>query len=69
MLDLARARIGPVVRGLFPAREHDIVLGVLERSIVLLTPHNIDLLLAETTWPGLPPPGSPATPGREVADT
>ncbi|KYF70873.1 hypothetical protein BE15_30675 [Sorangium cellulosum] len=52
LLELTRARIEPMVRGLFPAREHDAVLGVLESSIVFLTPHNIETLLAEVTWPG-----------------
>ncbi|WP_437840100.1 hypothetical protein [Sorangium sp. So ce1153] len=52
LIELARARIEPMVRGLFPAREHDIVLAILERAIVFLTPHNIEALLAETSSPG-----------------
>jgi hypothetical protein len=45
-----RGRIEPMVRGLFPRVEQDTVLATLERSVVFLTPHNIEDLLVNCTW-------------------
>ena len=47
---LTRQRVEPMVRGLFPTTEHDPVLQILERSVVVLTPENIASVLRETTW-------------------
>lgn len=33
----ARRKLAPMVRGLFPRKEHKIVLGVVERSLIFLT--------------------------------
>ena len=33
----ARNKLAPMVRGLFPRKEHDLVLGVVEQSIIVLT--------------------------------
>jgi hypothetical protein len=47
----ARAKVAPMVRGLFPRREQDIVLAVLDRSVVFLTKENIDEVLTGAQWP------------------
>lgn len=46
----ARAKLGPMVRGLFSRREQEPVLKVLERSVVFLTPANIASILGEERW-------------------
>jgi hypothetical protein len=46
-----RAKVAPMVRGLFPAREQDAVLKLLERSIVFLTPASILPVLRRRVWP------------------
>ena len=40
-----RAKVEPMVRGLFPRVEQDAVLGMLERSVVFVTTANIERLL------------------------
>ena len=45
-----RAKVAPMVRGLFPGHEQETVLAVLERSVVFLTPDTIDAVLLTTTW-------------------
>jgi len=45
MVAYTRAKISPMVRGLFPRVEQDTVLAVLERSVVVLTPANIEGVL------------------------
>jgi hypothetical protein len=45
-----RAKVEPMVRGLFPARERDPVLALLERSVVFLTPGDIERVLRETSF-------------------
>jgi hypothetical protein len=47
---LTRAKVEPMVRGLFPHVEHDRVLATLERSAVFLAPSNIETLLRTTQW-------------------
>lgn len=42
---LTRRKVEPMVRGLFPTVEQDVVLAVLERSVVFLTRENIEGLL------------------------
>lgn len=46
---LARRRVEPMVRGLFPRVEQDRVLEVLEKSVVFLTAANIEEVLVENT--------------------
>jgi hypothetical protein len=45
-----RARVAPMVQGLFPARECEAVLRLLERSVVFLTSVNVERILADQTW-------------------
>jgi hypothetical protein len=42
---LTRAKVEPMVRGLFPRAEQDLVLAMLERSVVFVTDGNIESLL------------------------
>ncbi len=42
-----RAKVAPMVRGLFPAREHEAILSLLENSLVFLTPGNVERLIVE----------------------
>lgn len=46
----ARAKLAPMVHGLFPRVEQEAVLAVLETSIVFLTEDNIEHLLRENSW-------------------
>lgn len=47
---LTLRRIGPMVRGLFPAREREAVLTALERSVVFLTPATIEETILNAHW-------------------
>jgi hypothetical protein len=47
---LTRAKVKPMVRGLFPRAEQDAVLTMLERSVVFLTSANIEPLLSECSF-------------------
>ena len=48
-----RSKVERMVRGLFPRAEQDAVLALVERSVVFLTPDNIDEILhKEMRWPG-----------------
>lgn len=47
---LTRAKVEPMVRGLFPRGEQDVVLATLERSVVFLTRGNIERLLIERSF-------------------
>jgi hypothetical protein len=42
---LTRAKVEPMVRGLFPRAEQDVVLATLEQSVVFITSGNIESLL------------------------
>lgn len=46
-----REKVTPMVRGLFPKREHAAVIDLLERSVVYLTPGTIGSVLSHVTWP------------------
>ena len=46
-----RAKVAPMVRALFPSCEQEMVLALLERSVVFLTPITIDTVLEKTSWP------------------
>jgi hypothetical protein len=48
----ARAKLAPMVRGLFPRSEQETVLDMLARSVVFLTPENIEPILRGLRWPG-----------------
>ncbi|MBI5440718.1 MAG: hypothetical protein HY900_05845 [Deltaproteobacteria bacterium] len=50
LVALTRARVAPMVRGLFPRREQDLVLDALGWSVVFLTPANIEAVLRQTKW-------------------
>jgi len=47
----ARTKLAPMVRGLFPRSEQEVVLALLARSVVFLTPDNIEPILRGTRWP------------------
>jgi hypothetical protein len=47
---LVRARVEPMVQGLFPKREQEVVLRLLEQSVVVVTTANIERLLVEAHW-------------------
>jgi len=47
---LTRAKVAPMVEGLFPQHEHATVLAMLERSVIFLVPGNIDAVLRTTPW-------------------
>ena len=51
-VSLTRAKVEPMVRGLFPRAEQDLVLAMLERSVVFLTSANIEPLLLECAFDG-----------------
>ena len=46
----ARAKFTPLVRGLFPQNEQSIILDMLERSVVFLTPATINTVIEKTPW-------------------
>lgn len=50
VIAFTRAKVAPMVRGLFPHREQEIVLEILGRSVIFLTPSNIDAVIGETHW-------------------
>lgn len=45
-----KSSVEPMVRGLFPATEQDIVLRMLEQSVVVLVPTNIESILRTTPF-------------------
>ena len=47
---LTRKKVEPMVRGLFPRAEQDLVLATLEQSVVFLTSANIEPLLFERAF-------------------
>jgi hypothetical protein len=47
---LTRAKVEPMVRGLFPAAERSVVLAMLEKSVVFLTSENIETVLLEESF-------------------
>jgi hypothetical protein len=49
---LTRAKVEPMVRGLFPKVEQDLVLAMLERSVIFVTGANIESLLLECSFDG-----------------
>jgi hypothetical protein len=49
---LTRRKVEPMVRGLFPRAEQDVVLATLEKAVVFLTSANIEPLLLEEGFDG-----------------
>jgi len=45
-----RAKFTPMVQGLFPQNEQAIILDMLERSVVFLTPETIDTAIKKAPW-------------------
>lgn len=45
-----RTKVEPMVRGLFPAPEQEVMLRVLERSVIFLTPDRVGSILLGCTW-------------------
>lgn len=48
----ARRKVRPMVTGLFPAKEREIILDLLENSVVFLTHDNIEQVLRKVHWLG-----------------
>lgn len=48
----ARAKLAPMIRGLFPRSEHQTELDMLARSVLFLTPENVERILRGMRWPG-----------------
>jgi len=46
----ARGKVAPMVRGLFPRAEQEQVLDLLARSVVFLTPANLEPILRHMRW-------------------
>jgi hypothetical protein len=51
LVAFTRGKIEPMVRGLFPPAEQDVVLSLVEKSVVFLTPSNIEGVPREARWP------------------
>lgn len=51
LVAFTRSKVEPMVRGLFPRAEQDAVLALVEKSVVFLTPSNIEEVLREAKWP------------------
>jgi hypothetical protein len=49
-ISLTRVKVEPMVRGLFPRAEQDLVLAILEQSVVFLMSANIEPLLLECAF-------------------
>ncbi len=49
-LALTRRKVKPMVDGLFPRREREVVMRLLERSVVFVTNENIASILLEERW-------------------
>ena len=48
---LTRRKVEPMIRGLFPRAEQDTVLALVERSVIFLTPDNIEETVREaSSW-------------------
>jgi hypothetical protein len=46
----ARSKFTPLVRGLFSQKEQAIILDMLERSVIFLTPATIRTVIEQTAW-------------------
>lgn len=45
-----RAKVGPMVRGLFPKAEQEVVLATLEKSVVYVTSETIESIILNHGW-------------------
>lgn len=50
LVAFTRTKVEPMVRGLFPRAEQDAVMALVEKSVVFLTPSNIEEVLREARW-------------------
>jgi hypothetical protein len=50
LVTITRDKVEPMVNGLFAPDERSIVLATLERSVIFLTPENIESLLRASSW-------------------
>ncbi|MRG96516.1 hypothetical protein [Polyangium spumosum] len=50
LTSFTRVKVEPMVRGLFPKVEQDVMLRLLERSVVFLTPERVEAILLGCTW-------------------
>jgi hypothetical protein len=50
LVELTRAKVQPMVYGLFPEGERAIVMKALEASVIFLTPENIERVLRNSPW-------------------
>ncbi len=50
LVPFTRNKLQPMVDGLFPARERELMLSLLEKSVVFVTPANIEQVLSRTNW-------------------
>ena len=48
LVALTRAKVLPMVSGLFPSAERAIVMKILEASVIFLTPENIECVLRDS---------------------
>jgi hypothetical protein len=46
-----RAKVEPMVRGLFSKTEHEVVLATLEKSVVYVTSETIEQIILNEMWP------------------
>ena len=49
VVTFTRDKVAPMVRGLFPTKEQEIVLDLLARSVVFLTPESIETVVLNQT--------------------
>ena len=49
-VELTRARVEPMVRGLFPRAEQDVVLATFEKSVVYVTSDTIEQIILNQMW-------------------
>ena len=49
-IELTRAKVEPMVRGLFARAEQDLVLATLEKSVVYVTTDTIESIILNHTW-------------------
>lgn len=50
LITFARQKLMPMVNGLFPAKERQAILDLLERSLVFLTHDNIEQIIRNEAW-------------------
>ena len=49
-VELTRAKVEPMVRGLFPRAEQDVVLATFEKSVVYVTSDTIEQIILNQMW-------------------